>query len=283
MPRIAISYRRDDSIDITGRIADRLAVHFGREAVFRDIDNIPPGVDFRRHIEGILGASDVILAIVGPHWMGRRANQNRLADPADPVRVEIETTLKKSRSVIPVLISRAAMPSAEQLPESLRDFAYRNAVSIDSGQNFENDVKRLIRSLEQMLEVDGAGAAAKQPAAAIEVLPRTDNEPDGPHPLNPAGDATVPTPREAYVNWDWSFILKPGNRRLLSWLGGGGVVIASGIWALFTYVWPPHEHPNVVCSEQGIAVGGNISGSTITNTVRGGSAAARPCADVSKK
>jgi len=41
MPRITISYRRDDTLDITGRIFDRLAAHFGREAVFRDIDNIP--------------------------------------------------------------------------------------------------------------------------------------------------------------------------------------------------------------------------------------------------
>ena len=46
MPRIAISYRRDDSLDITGRIFDRLAGHFGREAVFRDIDSIPLGPIF---------------------------------------------------------------------------------------------------------------------------------------------------------------------------------------------------------------------------------------------
>lgn len=60
MPRITISYRRDDSLDITGRIFDRLAAHYGRESVFRDIDNIPPGADFRQHIDRLLDTADII-------------------------------------------------------------------------------------------------------------------------------------------------------------------------------------------------------------------------------
>ncbi len=89
MLRITISYHRNDSVDITGGIFDRLAGHFGREAVFRDIDNIPPGVDFRRHIDRVLGESDIVLAIVGPRWLGPDSEQHRLANPADPVRLEI--------------------------------------------------------------------------------------------------------------------------------------------------------------------------------------------------
>jgi hypothetical protein len=105
MPRITISYRRDDSLDITGRIFDRLAAHFGREAVFRDIDNIPAGVDFLKHIDIVLEQSDIILAIVGPRWIGPRSGQSRLASAADPVRLEIETALRKEKPLIPVLVS----------------------------------------------------------------------------------------------------------------------------------------------------------------------------------
>src|SRR5262249_17282247 len=54
MPRIAISYRRDDSLDITGRVFEHLERHYGREVVFRDIDNILPGEDFRKHINTVL-------------------------------------------------------------------------------------------------------------------------------------------------------------------------------------------------------------------------------------
>ena len=53
----------------------------------------------------------------------------------------------------------------------------------------------------------------------------------------------------------WTLLRKPSNRRLLSWFGGGGVVLAGGIWAVVTYVWPAHEAPTAVCAEQGIVIG----------------------------
>jgi TPR repeat protein len=174
MPRITISYRREDSGVITGRIFDRLAAHFGREAVFRDIDDIPPGVDFRKHISGILDESDIVLAIVGPRWIGPRVGQSRLANAADPVRVEIETALLKDRPLIPVLVLRGTMPRVEQLPESLQDFAYRHAVSIDAGQDFDVHMARLIRAMDRSLE-GIAGRAARGDvegfAAAIDAAP----------------------------------------------------------------------------------------------------------------
>jgi hypothetical protein len=77
MPKITISYRRDDSMDITGRIFDRLASRYGRETVFRDIDNIPPGRDFREHIRASIDTSDVLMVVVGPRWMARFATANR--------------------------------------------------------------------------------------------------------------------------------------------------------------------------------------------------------------
>ncbi|MEA2989235.1 MAG: hypothetical protein QOG83_1946, partial [Alphaproteobacteria bacterium] len=54
MPKITVSYRREDSEAITGRIFDRLVTHYGKSSVFRDIDNIPPGADFRKHIADAL-------------------------------------------------------------------------------------------------------------------------------------------------------------------------------------------------------------------------------------
>jgi hypothetical protein len=72
MAKIAISYRRSDSQDITGRIFDRLARHYGKETVFRDIDSVQPGIDFRDQIFEALTTSDILLVIVGPKWLGRR-------------------------------------------------------------------------------------------------------------------------------------------------------------------------------------------------------------------
>jgi hypothetical protein len=166
VPRITISYRRDDSLDITGRIYDQLASHFGRDAVFRDIDNIPLGADFRRHIDQVLDESDIILAIVGPRWVGPRANQSRLARANDPVRLEIETALRKGKPLIPVLVMRAVMPRPEQLPETMHDFVYRNAVEIDSGRDFDTHIRRLTRAMDQMLGLETHGKAVGEGMAA---------------------------------------------------------------------------------------------------------------------
>jgi hypothetical protein len=51
MSKILISYRREDSADVTGWIYDRLVQQFGRQAVFVDVDSIPFGVDFRKHLD----------------------------------------------------------------------------------------------------------------------------------------------------------------------------------------------------------------------------------------
>src|SRR5215472_6184838 len=151
MSRITISYRRDDSGVITGRIFDRLVARYGREAVFRDIDDIPIGVDFREHISSVLDASDVVLAVVGPRWIGARG-QGRLANEADPVRVEIEAALRKGVPLIPVLVLRGMMPRADQLPDSIKDFAYRNAIQVDDAQDFVVHMARLTRAMDRILE-----------------------------------------------------------------------------------------------------------------------------------
>ena len=33
----------------------------------------------------------------------------------------------------------------------------------------------------------------------------------------------------------WAFLSDPGNRVTLSWLGGGFVVVAGGVWAVFKF------------------------------------------------
>jgi hypothetical protein len=85
------------------------------------------------------------------------------------------------------------------------------------------------------------------------------------------------------MGWLWTFLREPRNQRLLGWLGGGAVVIVGGIWAVVIYVWPPQEAPTAVCADQGIAIGGSVSGSKINNQVSGGTATAGPCVTDTKK
>ena len=152
MPKIAISYRRTDS-DATGRIFDRLILRYGIEAVFRDIDNIPFGIDFRKAVNTALLGTNILIAVVGPNWRGSgKRGSAKINDENDLVRIEVEIALKKDIPVIPVLIGGATMPKPTELPDSLHDFSFRNAANIDSGRNFNTDIDRLMRSIDHLLE-----------------------------------------------------------------------------------------------------------------------------------
>jgi hypothetical protein len=194
MPKITISYRRDDSMDITGRIFDRLTSRYGRETVFRDIDNIPPGLDFREHIRASINESDVLMVVVGPHWMGSsRHGQPRIRSETDYVRVEVEAALDRHIPVIPLLVGGADMPEPSQLPDSIRDLAYRNAVQIDSGRDFDHHMNGLIRATDKILL---GGAAPTMPSVAAASAASggvdrqaSDTEAQTAHQTTPAGRA----------------------------------------------------------------------------------------------
>jgi hypothetical protein len=152
MTRIFISYRSDDSRTFVGRIYDHLARKFGANNVFKDVDSIPAGSDFRGVIKEAVSACDVVLVIIGPRWLDAKdkAGQRRLDDPEDFVRIEVETGLQRaSARVIPVLVEGAAMPDADALPLALREVAYRNARIIRDDPDFHRDMERLIQSIQR--------------------------------------------------------------------------------------------------------------------------------------
>lgn len=120
-PSIFISYRREDTGPIVGRILDRLTVHFGKSSVFVDIEDLAVGSRFREAIEQVLQRCDVVLAVIGPQWAGKKAlDRTRLQDDGDVLRAEIEIALRRRIVVIPVLIDDTAMPNADQIPSDLR-------------------------------------------------------------------------------------------------------------------------------------------------------------------
>ncbi len=171
MPKITVSYRRDNSEAITGRIFDRLVVHYGKSAVFRDIDNIPAGVDFRKHIDEALQETDALIVVIGRRWMGSaKPGNSRIQDEADPVRIEVESALKRGVPVIPVLVGGARMPTASQLPPSLEELAFRNAVRVDTGQDFDHHADRLLRAMDRTLGRDQSDAPAPLPPDAAGAL-----------------------------------------------------------------------------------------------------------------
>lgn len=147
---IFIGYRRDDTQDTAGRIYDRLAAAFGERAVFKDVDNLPIGTDFGEYILGLLPRCRVFLALIGPHWLEAKdeTGQRRLDDPADWVRLELETAFATpGLQVVPVLVNGARMPRGDELPESLRRLPRLNAAVVRRDPDFNTDMARMVEAL----------------------------------------------------------------------------------------------------------------------------------------
>ena len=151
---IFICYRREDSADISGRIYDRLAQQFGDKAIFKDVDSIPLGVDFKQYLEKQVERCNVLLAVIGKTWLKKRTGKRRLDDPRDFVRIEIASALRRDIRVIPLMVSNASMPSEADLPEDLRALVFRNYIQIRSDPDFHHDMNRLIKELERATLLD---------------------------------------------------------------------------------------------------------------------------------
>jgi len=143
---IFLSYRRDDAEGEAGRLFDFLTAEFGADKVFMDVTGIEPGRDFRKVIDQNVTSCDVLLAMIGKGWLDAKddAGRPRLDDPMDFVRLETASALKRDIPVIPVLVHGGRMPRPEQLPEDLKDLAYRNAVEL-THPRWDSDVQLLIK------------------------------------------------------------------------------------------------------------------------------------------
>ncbi len=152
MRAIFISYRRSDAEGEAGRLFDDLVKQFGENTVFMDVSAIEAGRDFRKAIDENIANCGVVLAIIGPEWLDTKdANgTRRLDDPSDFVRIETASALRRDIPVIPVLMRGAKMPRGEQLPEELKDLAYRNCVEL-THVRWKSDIRLLIDALRPLV------------------------------------------------------------------------------------------------------------------------------------
>jgi hypothetical protein len=150
--KIFISYRRDDSGGHAGRLFDHLTARFGTQQIFMDVDTIQPGADFRKAIENAVGSCDVAVVMIGRQWLNipDAQGKRRLDDPRDFVRAEVASALANPTvQVIPVLVRGASMPSVNDLPDDLKDLAWRNAIEL-SDSRFQYDANKLIGAIEKL-------------------------------------------------------------------------------------------------------------------------------------
>ncbi len=230
---VFISYRREDSGGYAGRIYDRLRSRLGQGNVFFDVDRIPPGRDFVDVLSERVGSCNALIAILGKHWITSADGQNRqrLDDPSDFVRIEIEAALRRNVPVIPVLVDGAAMQQAAELPDGLKQLPRRQAIEI-SLTRFDSDAERLTGALSQLddeLRQRGADAAPAATEEKQQIAPGTVQPPAPPTAAtlmsSEASSGAAASSRDAPA----STPPKPARRRWLVYVALLGLIVAGGI------------------------------------------------------
>ena len=173
---VFISYRRTDTQQAAGRLADRLIERFGREAVVIDVDTDQVGRDYRTLISDYLEDADLVLALIGPRFMGEGPDGTRRLDqPHDALRLELTHALARDVPVVPVLVDDAELPDPDDLPDDLRDLVFRGSVDL-AHHRFDRDYsfleERVARFLEQAPVSAGPSGTDESPSAAAEKVER---------------------------------------------------------------------------------------------------------------
>lgn len=151
---IFISYRRDDSRDICGRIYDHLVRVFGKANMFRDIENILPDELFAEAIIRNAEACTMLLAVVGPTWLDVLLERSGDAKSFDFVRFEIETAIKRKIPVIPIYVNNAPLlfEREDEIPETLKQLTEVNGVVIRPDAHFQSDISNLTQKIQEVFE-----------------------------------------------------------------------------------------------------------------------------------
>ncbi len=149
MAKIFISYRREDSAYPAHQIYRELSDYFGSESVVLDVDTIPFGADFREYLNKQVSESDVLLAVIGDRWI--ETLKQRLNEPKDFVRIEIQAALEREIPVVPVLVDNASVPLEKNLPPELVKLAYKQTAEVRAGSDLETHLKRLISGLDRLI------------------------------------------------------------------------------------------------------------------------------------
>jgi hypothetical protein len=138
---IFVSYRRQDTPHVAGRLFDRLAERFGRSHVFMDVVSIEPGFDFAEVINEAINGCDVLLVLIGQSWLSAvdEHGRRRLENPEDLVLLEVKAALDQRVRVIPVLVDGTSAPRRDELPEVIAGLTRRNCVRLDH-ETFGSDV-----------------------------------------------------------------------------------------------------------------------------------------------
>ncbi len=226
--RIFISYRRTDlAMYLVDELRAELVSAVGEGNVFLDIDNVPPGVDFRRHIAQAVDDADTVLAVIGPSWQ-----PDRLFRHTDFVRTELLSAAELNKTVIPVLIGGREMPPPADLPPELEWLVWRNAFTVAPPPRHRDDLRRLADHFRRSIEATEpvkAKAPRLRRSGPVVLSPETPtSEPSSRLGTTPPPRSSPSAPRDGDRRMLVRRVVHDGNALSVSWSPDGRWLASSG-------------------------------------------------------
>ena len=177
VPRLFISYRRDDASAEANNIKSAVCRHFGDDCAFLDASSIEAGAEWRDLIEAELDAASTVIAVVGPAWLTAGQNEwgeRRIDDEKDWVRRELAKSFATGKKVVPVLVRGAKLPPPSALPDAVKPLTGRQQIEIRRDY-WDHDIQLLLAQLDDRRAAHADGGQWARP------YPRL--FPEGPDPI----------------------------------------------------------------------------------------------------
>jgi hypothetical protein len=152
MPGVFVNYRTGDGEWAAALVKRELSARFGADQVFYASQSIRLGEDFSREILSGLRRCEVLLALIGPRWVGAadREGVRRLDKTDDWVRREILEAFDCGLRVIPVLMDGIDPLREADLPDALKRVARCQYLRIHHRSD-DLDLPRLVDELVELV------------------------------------------------------------------------------------------------------------------------------------
>jgi WD40 repeat protein len=154
MTTIFVSYRQEDTGQSSAIVAQWLAAEYGPSAVIRDVYPSLVGEAYRAELDAWFRRGVVVALLVGPAFVSAATTRGAplLSLPDDRVRIELETALRLSQPIVPLLLDDTPPLTLEGLPESLRALPTIAALPLHSrAPLFENEMRQVYASLARWM------------------------------------------------------------------------------------------------------------------------------------
>lgn len=168
MPRVFISYRREDTAADANALYQSLSAEFGADQVFMDVDDVAIGVNWRTAVQHAVRTSDVVLVLMGAEW-----------ECSEAVEVELATALEAGLPMLPVLVRGADIAALTRgLRDGLAELGDLNAATL-SYTSWARDMQPVFEAIRDLPRRSKPIGASRPAGPVSDVSARWTKEPRG--------------------------------------------------------------------------------------------------------